>query len=303
VGRDGDLAELAREQHGVVSIDQLRGPLGYSHAAVERAAAAGRLHRLHRGVYAVGHTRLSPYGECLAGVLACGPGALLSHYSAAWLWGIARWPHAPVSVTGPVRRGPRPPVRLHHSTILTDDDRDSTEGIGVTAVARTALDLAATLRSQQLTRLLQRADERDLFDLRRFEDLLRRAGGHRGVRRLRRAIAIYRPAPFSRSGLERRFLELLAEAGMPRPATGFVEAGYELDVYWPAARFGVELDVYETHGTRQSFEDDHLRDETLKLAGVETLRITGHRLDREPQQVIERVSRLLRRRGTQQHVT
>jgi Transcriptional regulator, AbiEi antitoxin len=295
----GPLAKLAAKQHGVVSIDQLLGPLGYSRGEVTRAAAAAHLHRIHRGVYAVGHTNVSLRGQCLAAVLACGPGALLSHYSAAWLWGIARWSPIPVSVTSPIPRGPRPPVKLHRSEILTAADRDEIDGIPVTAVPRTALDLAARRRPDQLQRMLERAEELRLFDLRRFEDVLARAGGHHGARRLHRAVKIYRPAPFTRSGLERRFLKLVLDAGLPRPSMGFVEEGYELDAYWPEARFAVELDVYETHGSHLAFEEDRLRQENLKLAGIEMLRVTGHRLDREAPEVIQRVGRLLKQRRGQ----
>jgi hypothetical protein len=289
------LAELARSQHGVVSHGQMI-ELGYSKSAITRAAGVGRLHRLHRGVYAVGHTGLSDRGGCLAAVFASGPDAVLSHHSAAWLWGIARWSPIPISVTVPSRRAPRPPIRLHHSGVLTHGDCDEIDCIPVTAVPRTALDLAATLRARQLLRLLERIEELRLFDLGPFEDLLKRSGGHPGVGRLRRALESYRPPSFTRSEMERRFLELVIAAGLPRPATGFVEVGYELDVYWPEERFAVELDVYETHGTRQAFERDRERQEDLKLAGVEMVRITGLRLEREPQQVIERITRLLTQR-------
>lgn len=295
----GPLADLAKRQHGVVSVEQLLGPLGYSRGEVARAARAAHLHRLHRGVYAVGHTNLTSHGQCLAGVLGAGPLALLSHYSAAWLWGIGSWSPIPVSVTAPSPRGHRSSIKMHRSEILTDGDRDVIEEIPVTAIPRTALDLAAEIRHDRLMRLLRRAEELELFDLRRFEALLRRAGGHRGVNRLTRALEIYRPAPFTRSGLELRFFELVDETGLPRPATGFVEAGYELDVYWPDERFAVELDVFETHGSRQAFEEDRLRHEKLKLAEVELIRVTGHRLDREPTQVLENVRRLLVQRRQQ----
>jgi hypothetical protein len=295
----GPLAELAAKQHGVVSIDQLLGPLGYSRGEVTRAAAAAHLHRIYRGVYAVGHTNVSLRGECLAAVLACGPGALLSHYSAAWLWGIARWSPIPISVTSPMPRGPRPPIKLHRSEILTSADREEIDGIPVTAVPRTALDLAAERRADQLQRMLERAEELRLFDRHRFEDVLSRAGGHHGARRLSRALEIYRPAPYSRSGLERRFLELVLDAGLPHPSMGFVEEGYELDAYWPEARFVVELDVYETHGSHLAFEEDRLRHENLKLAGIEMIRVTGHRLDREAPQVVRRVRRFLEQRSEQ----
>jgi very-short-patch-repair endonuclease len=216
-----------------------------------------------------------------------------------WLWGIARWSPIPLSVTVPGRRAQRPPIRLHHSGVLAAADSDLIEQIPVTSVPRTALDLAATLKPEPLLRLLERAEELRLFDLRQVEDLLGRTVGHPGVGRLRRALELYRPPPFTRSGLERCFWELVLESSLPRPVTGFVEAGYELDVYWPDERFAVELDVYETHGSRQAFERDRLRQENLKLAEVEMMRVTGHRLDREPRKVIERVSRLLEQRREQ----
>ena len=112
---------------------------------------AGHLHRLHQGVYAVGHTDLSLHGHCLAGVLACNSEALLSHYSAAWLWGVLPTQPIPVHVTTSVRRKPRPPIRIHHSQTLTDADRALEERIPVTSVPRTALDLAARIRTRAST--------------------------------------------------------------------------------------------------------------------------------------------------------
>jgi hypothetical protein len=273
--------------------------LGYSQSAVVRAATGGRLHRVYRGVYAVGHTDLSLQAQCLAAVLACGPRALLSHHSAAWLWGIARWSPAPFAVTTPIPRRARPPIELHRSRVLALEDRARVEGIPVTAVPRTILDVSPTVRLDRLQRLLERAEELQLFDLHEVEALLARTAGHPGSGRLRRALALYRPAPFSRSELERRFIHLTQEAGLPRPVTGFNEAGYELDVYWPEVRFAVELDTYETHGTHGAFELDRLRQEDLKLAGIEMTRVTGRRLDHEPDRVIERVARLLEQRRTQ----
>lgn len=294
------MAELAAQQHGVVSLAQLTSELDYSRSAVTRAAAAGRLHRLHRGVYAVGHTNISLHGSCLAAVFACGPEALLSHHSAAWLWGLARWSPIPLSTTAPRRRAPRPPLRLHYCGTLGSADRDEIDRIPVTSVPRAALDLAATLRTRQLLRLLERAEELRLFDLRHFEDLLARTRGHPGFGRLQRALDAYRLAPFTRSEGERRLRELLLDAGLPRPVTGFVEAGYELDFYWPDARFAVEFDTYETHGSQQAFERDRERQETLKLHGVEMIRITDRRLNREPAEVIRRIARLLEQRRTAQ---
>jgi hypothetical protein len=289
------LAELANRQHGVVSIRQLLGPLGYSASAVTRAMSAGHLHRLHRGVYAVGHTNLSPQGHYLAAILACAPHALLSHVSAAWLWGLLRQRPGVIHITAPTRRRAKPPLSIHHAR-LVDEDRSLLDGIPVTAFPRTLLDLAAMLPADRLRRAIERSEELRLFDLGPVDSLLARAGGHPGAGRLRRALVLYRPPPFTRSGLERRFLELVRKAGLPTPSTGFNEEGYELDAYWQAERFAVELDVYETHGSREAFESDRLRQENLKLSGIEMIRVTGPRLDREPQEVIGRVALLLERR-------
>jgi hypothetical protein len=287
---------MAGRQHGVVGVDQL-WDLGFSRASVSRAVSLGRLHSIDRSVYAVGHTNLSAHGRCLAAVFACGPGSVLSHYSACWLLGLARWRPEPLHVTGPVARRPRLPVRIHRARRLEAADRLREEGIPVTAVPRTLLDMAARLRSGQLDKLVERSEELGLFDLRAVEDLLARTVGHHGHKRLRTAIALYKPSSFTRSGIEARFLELCLAAGLPQPHTNYVEHGFELDCYWPEFRFAVELDVYETHGTRAAFERDRLRQEELLLTGIAMTRVTGPRLEREPRQVIERVRRLLEQRG------
>jgi hypothetical protein len=287
------LPELANRQHGVVSIRQLIGPLGYSRSAVDRAVAAGHLHRLHRGVFAVGHTRISPHGECLAAVLASGPKALLSHLSAAWVWGLSGSSPAPFAVTTPVRRKPRPPIRLHEARLITIDDRALLDGIPLTALPRTLLDSAAAVRFDSLEKMLERSEELQLFDLRAVEELLARTVGHHGHGRLRRAISLYKPSSFTRSGLEKRFLELVLAAGLPQPRMNYVEQGFELDCYWPEFRFAVELDVFETHGTRAAFERDRKRQEDLLLAGIQMIRVTGPRLERDPEEVISQVKRLL----------
>lgn len=285
------LAELAERQHGVVAVRQLLR-LGYSRSSISRTKASGRL---HRGVYAVGHRQVTWHSRCLAAVLSCGTKAVASHRSAAWVWGLIRYRPDAIDVTAPTRRHGKAKLRLHYAPLI-DEDRTVREGIPITAVPRTLLDLAAILPAERLDRVLERSEELRLFDLRPIDALLDRAAGHPGAGRLRRALALYRPPPFTRSGLERRFLELVGRGGLPRPSTGCNVAGYELDVYWEPERFAVELDVYETHGSRRSFESDRLRQETLKLQGVEMIRVTGHRLDREPTQAIERVAALLDQR-------
>ncbi|MGN6201606.1 MAG: endonuclease domain-containing protein [Solirubrobacterales bacterium] len=171
------------------------------------------------------------------------------------------------------------------------------EGIPVTSLPRTLLDLAATVRFEWLEKMIERSEDLGLFDLRAVEGLLERTVGHQGHGRLPRAIALYKPSSFTRSGLERRFLELCLQAGLPQPRTNFVLHGFELDCYWPEHRFAVELDVYETHGSRAAFERDRRRQEDLLLHGIVSTRVTGPRLEQEPRQVIARIARLLDQRG------
>jgi very-short-patch-repair endonuclease len=277
----------------VVSIRQLTGPLGYSKSAVDRAVRAGRLHRLYRGVFAVGHTNLSLHAQCLASVLASGPEALLSHASAAWLWGLTKTSPLPASVSAPGYRKPRPSLRLHEARSLAADDRALRDGIPVTALPRTLLDLAATVRFEWLEKMIERSEDLELFDLRAVEGLLERTVGHQGHGRLRKAIVLYKPSSFTRSTLEKLFLKLVFESRLPQPRTNFVAHGLELDCYWPEHRFAVELDVFETHGTRAAFERDRKRQEDLLLHGIATNRVTGPRLEREPREVMARIGRLL----------
>ena len=293
--RDGSLAELAKRQHGVVSASQLH-VLGYSRNSIARAARSGRLHRVHRGVYAVGHSCLSWHGHHHAAVLACAPGAVLSHASAGALWGLLSRRHGAIHVTAPTRRHAKDWVRIHHARLATED-LAICEAVPATAVPRTLLDLAADLSPDRLVRCVERAEELRLFDLRSTDALLARAGKHRGVGRLRRALRLYRQElALTRSGLERRFLELIRRAELPTPSMNHFVEGYELDAYWPRERFAVELDSYGFHRSRAAFERDRLRQEELKLAGIEMVRVTDRRVADEPRQVVERVGTLLQRR-------
>jgi very-short-patch-repair endonuclease len=166
----------------------------------------------------------------------------------------------------------------------------------VTSIPRTLLDLAAVLAPARLDRVLDLSERLYLFDLRALDALLGRTYGHRGHGRLRRALLAYREPSFTRSELERAFLELVRRAGLPRPSVNFFVAGQEIDMYWRHERFGVELDGYEFHRTRAAFERDRRRQEDLKLAGVEIVRLTSRRIEREPDQVVHRLHVLLARR-------
>ena len=231
----------------------------------------------------------------MAAVLAAMP-AVASHGSAAWLWGLQRNRPGVIHVTVPKTRRSRREFVVH-TAALSGADIAEVEEIPVTSVARTLLDLAGMSSDLQIGRVLERAEEQRCFDLHAIEDMLARTSGHSGADRLRRALALYRPEiAFTRSGLEKRFLELVRDSEIPAPAMNFSVGGFELDAYWEAERFAVELDVYETHGTRAAFERDRLRQDDLMLIGVEMIRVTGPRLKREPGATIERVCSHLERR-------
>ena len=294
-GRNAALAELAEQQHGVVARRQLLA-LGFSGGGIVRAVGSARLHPIHRGVYAVGHARLSGHGHHLAAVLACGSRALLSHLSAAWLWDLlAAGPTRP-EVTAPHRGHRRRSIRVHHSTCLGAADAASHEGIPVTSVARTLLDVAGVLSPPRLERALEQAERLQRLDLHRLQETMSGCLGHRGVRRLGAALDLYREPVATRSELERAFLDLIRSAGLARPSVNVQVAGHEVDFLWRDEGIAVELDGFEFHGTRAAFERDRARDHDLQMEGIQVVRLTWRRLQDEGAEVAERLGAGLRQR-------
>jgi very-short-patch-repair endonuclease len=239
----------------------------------------------------VGHKLLTFRGAYMAAVLACGPLARLSHRSAADLWEIAHSSAALADVTVPHGVREHPGIRLHRSRCLIPEDHAVREGIPVTSLARTLLDLAAVAPTR-LDRALEQSERMKLFDLAAVDSLLARIRGHAGAGRLRAALAIYRPSPFTRSELERRFLELVREAGLPTPSVNAFVAGHEVDALWMDHALVVELDGYEHHRSRAAFERDRRRDLELRLAGFEVLRLTWQRVANEPAVVAKQLRSL-----------
>jgi hypothetical protein len=283
--RHGDwaIAELAERQESVVAVWQLK-PLGYHPEALLRRARAGRLHRVFRGVYAVGHRKLSQRGYWMAAVLACGPDAVLSHGHAAALWDLRKPPQTraiDVTVPGRRRRGQKG-IRVHNVVSLHPEDRDLRHGIPVTSVHRTLLDLATVPGPQQLRLSVEAAERWERFDLRKLEALLDRHRGRPGTRALRKAVAaVSGPPPDLRSGLEAVFLPIVRDAGLPDPLMNVLVEGFLVDAHWPKRRLVVEIDSYKWHRTRRSFEDDRIRANRLQATGHLCLRFTDTRIEHD----------------------
>lgn len=272
------LAGLAGQQHGVVSFGQLRC-LGFSANGIDRRAASGRLHRLHRGVYAVGHTALTRRSHELGAVFACEPGAALSHRSAGRLWGILRSVPA-IEVTCARTRPPDNTILIHCSS-LTGEDTTVIDGIPVTTLARTLIDLADVLDDRRLSDAVHEAEVQRLFDLKELESAQERAPGRRGRHRLNRVLATWQPRPLTRSEAERRFLKLCAQHGLPTPATAINIAGYEVDFLFADVGVVVEIDGAAAHHTRRAFEEDRRRDRALAALGLHVVRVTWRDLEHD----------------------
>jgi predicted transcriptional regulator of viral defense system len=294
---DRSIAEAAAAQHGIVGIEQLRA-LGLTTSGVSKRVAAGRLHPVHRGVYAVGHPILGAEGRWCAAVMACGPRAALSHRSAAAHLGIRSDARRTTEVTGPTGKGRgRKGIQVHRSR-LAEADVTTIDGIPCTTVARTLLDLAEVVRRRELERAVDRAEILRVFDLREVEDVLVRAGGRRGAPVLRSVLAeLDVGETLTRNRLEELFLAACAAAGVPRPrVNGWIPLepiGFEADFLWEEQRLIVETDGRATHGTRRAFEEDRERDRRLLLAGWRVARFTWRDVSRNPEAVGAEIAALL----------
>ena len=293
---DARLAALARRQHGVVSLAQLVG-LGLGLKGIAERVRTGRLHRIHRGVYALSPARLRTEGYWLAAVLACGPGAVLSHRSAASLWELRLSSAATIDVTVPARSGrkKRRGIRVHRSGRLRREETLVRDGVPVTTVARTLLDLADVLPTQALKRSIDESEYQGRFDLTSLTAVVENNPGRRGAKVL--ALA-NEPAQRTRTDLEDDFLALCRRHGLPRPAVGIEILGYEVDFAWPDAHLIVETDGRAAHRTRRAFEDDRIRDRRTLRAGYNTIRLTDRALRHDHQEVARDLRDLLTQAGT-----
>jgi hypothetical protein len=263
-------------------------------STVRNRVAAGHLHRIHRGVYAVGHQVLSRHGQWMAAVLACGVGAVLSHRDAAALLGVRPSNRARFDVTAPGRKGKtRARIDVHRADTLTAADVTVVDGIPCTTLARTLLDLAEVVPPRQVERAIDRAEQLRILDLRAIEDLLARSNGRRGARVLRAILAGYLVGrQRTRNELEVRLLELCLEAGGTRPLVNHhvdLDDGGPLiegDLVYPDIKVIVEADGDQTHGTRAGRETDVKRDRRIRAAGWRVEHFTWREVFLEPGSVV-----------------
>jgi very-short-patch-repair endonuclease len=265
---DRAIARIAANQHGVMSVDQLRA-LGLSLDAISYRVRIGRLHRIHRGVYAVGHARLSNEGRWMAAVLACGPGAALSHRSAAALWRMLPHGrgHAEVTVPGHGGRKRRKGIRLHRSISLHPAQTTLRAGIPVTTPARTLADLRRCATPDELSKARRQAEVRGY----RLDD--------QGDAE----------PDLTRTELERRFVRLCRRHGLPLPEVDVRIGGYIVDFLWRDRSLVVETDSYRYHRGRAAFEHDYRRQAWLIAAGFEVVRFTWRQVVDEPEEVVAAV--------------
>jgi predicted transcriptional regulator of viral defense system len=289
--RERALAVHAAAQHGVVAFGDLLD-LGFSSDQIQRMADAHRLHRVHRGVYTVGHPLLSARGHWMAAVLARGPDALVSHRSGAALTGVRRTSITYVEVTVPSPRAPIDGVRTYVNRRLAPQDRDEIDGIPCTSLARTLLDLAAILPRRDVERACDEAETQELFDLRAIEDVLARSRGCRGSATLRAVLDEHRiGTTLTRRGLEEQTLRLLDGAAIPRAEVNmrvYCRPGVmpEVDFLWRRERLILETDGNRFHRTPRQIARDRRKEAELVRAGYRVLRASSAQVEHEPQSVV-----------------
>lgn len=284
-----EIAQIARRQLGNITTQQLLA-VGLGERAIYYAVKAGRLHRVFRGVYAVGHPPVTPLERAAAAVLACGPRAALSHGSAMTLWGFwKRWDE-PFEVTVAADRRPRG-IRTYRCATLLRRDVTSRNQIRVTSPARTVLDCAPRMRARSLTRVINDARRERLLTLEALSNVVARCPTHPGARLLKPHLD--NPHNPTRSGGEDDFPVFCRRYGLPTPLINTVVHGHEVDVYFQEERLIVELDGWPYHRSRESFEDDRERDATMLMHRIATVRITYDRFYGDPDREAARLHAIL----------
>jgi hypothetical protein len=297
--RDPDrrISALAAQQHGPVARWQLRD-LGLSPQHIAYRIRIGRLIRIFREVYAVGHPGLTREGWWMAAVLACGERAVLSHGDAAAHWGLMPTRGTLIHVSTPARsgRGPdRRRIRLHRIGTLTADETTIKDAIPVTTPARTLLDVASLLRPRALEDVIAQADRIDLFDLVAVNRVLDAHPRQHGAPALRMMLGrlVGTGAAETRSPLEIALLQLCDDHGLPVPMANVPIAGFIVDFHWPGTDLIVETDGFAFHRMPTAFEADRDRDQVLMLAGFRVVRFSYNQVVRRRRQTARRLRDLI----------
>jgi very-short-patch-repair endonuclease len=267
--------------------------LGLGSDAIDHRMRLGRLCCIHRGVYAiVGPRLLTKHGRWMAGVLASGPRAVLSHFGAAALWGMRGGSRVEVTVPRGGRK-PRKGIHLHWAD-LPDDETTTHHGIPTTTVPRTLLDLSAVVQLHELRSAMRQAEQLRLTDPLSPADLIERYPRKPGIPIFKAVVQeAQRGLNVVKEELEERFQAFLLSAGLPLPNTNVLLEGFEVDCVWPAARLVVELDSRTHHAIAHAFEQDRVRDRRLEAAGWRVVRITWRQLHDTPGEVEADLSRLM----------
>jgi hypothetical protein len=290
--RELALGAIAGSQHGVIARHQLLS-IGFKSGAIERRLESGRLHRVHRGVYAVGRRSLDPNGRWMAAVIAGGDGAVLSHRSAACLWGLRKESRTVDVTSTHGRRGPAG-VAFHRCQLEPEEVTERRQ-IPVTTADRTLFDLAEVVDIRQLRSACEEADRLGLLRLAELERVIERGWGRHALKPIRQIVVAHRYPDTTKSPLEDLFLEFCSANGIERPTTNVLVCGYEVDAFWPGTRLTAELDSWEFHGHRGAFERDRARDATLMVAGYRIIRVTHRRIRKEPSKLADEIRHLLAR--------
>ncbi|HEX3834234.1 MAG TPA: type IV toxin-antitoxin system AbiEi family antitoxin domain-containing protein [Solirubrobacteraceae bacterium] len=272
---------MADRQHGHVTREQLL-TLGLSARAIAARVRAGKLIRVHAGVYAVGAPRRTALARAAAAVLACGPQAALSHESALALWGLREWPATPEVTAATEKR--RPGIRTHRSTTLGRDVRTE-QAVRTTNPVRTIIDIAPRRTDRQLTRLVQNA---------RLKRHLNDTSLRRLLLRCPRLQPLIDPTQNpTKSELEDDFVAWIIKHKLPMPRINTkLKSGKEVDALYEKEKLIVELDGWPYHSGRKSFVSDHQRDSDHRTLGFDTVRYTGEQLtDVEAANLRRRLSR------------
>jgi very-short-patch-repair endonuclease len=290
-GIEWEIGRVAVSQNGVVTLEQLED-LGLSRSAILQREEVGRLHRIHQRVYSLTPRLMTERGRFMAAVLACGQGAVLSHRSAAYLWGFVDSWEEPIDVTAPNRRGRSPEgVAAHRDGSLQPIDKAMIHGIPCTSVVRTLLDFAAVAPEWEVRKGVAEAEVLGILDKSKLRALLKRSRRRRGVARLRLILDTIHPqTKRTRSELERLFLEMCAKRDVAEPEVNVWLSApngkrYQADFLWRDSKLIVEADSRRFHDTDSSFVSDRKRQQQLELAGWRVSRCTWEEVEREPRRL------------------